>query len=374
MSKQQNLAQALRFHYEALTKAPESKKRGFIGFDGFTDEILTAISTRNSFSSMIPMKKIREFGQRILEASERSGNIELSLRQVKLGGNAPILTDALLHGGHLITFAGSIGDKDQIEPIFQEMANGCEEVFTLGPSSHSDAIEFEDGKIILGKLDNLKNINYDNLLQIVGKEKLKEIFERSDLFISANWTMLTSMNHLWASILKDIFPISKKERFLFVDLADPAKRSDADLKEALRLLQEFSSFYTVIQGLNEAEAVRVAKVLSIPILGHSEDHILSLAKNIKIKSSLNQVIIHSTRFACGATDEGSWIVHGPYTPTPFITTGAGDNFNAGFCNALLYGLNTEQALLSGVATSGFYVRTGKSPSIHELCGFLENWR
>lgn len=374
MSKRQHLAQELRRGYAALTNSPESRKRCFIGFDGFTDEILTAISTRESFLSMTPMKKIREFGQRILEASERSGNIELSLRQVKLGGNAPILTDALLHGGHLITFAGSIGEQDQIEPIFQEMAKACEEVFSLGPSSHSDAIEFEDGKIILGKLDNLKNINYENLLQTVGKEKLKSIFERSDLFISANWTMLTSMNHLWSCILKDIFPISKKPRFLFVDLADPAKRSDTDLKEALRLLKEFTSFYTVIQGLNEAEALRVAKVLAIPISGDSEDHMLDLAKEIQARSGLHQVIIHSTRFACGSTTEGSWIVQGPYTSTPFITTGAGDNFNAGFCNAILYGFSTEQALLSGVATSGFYVRTGKSPSIPQLCEFLENWR
>lgn len=366
------LADELIRKYQEIQLSSASKKRCFIGFDGVTDDIVSAIATQKKETN-IPFKTIAAFGERIMEASGKSCNIELIVRLTKIGGNAPILTDALLKGSHLITFSGTIGQNGHIEPLFKEMAEACEEVFALGPSAHSDAIEFEDGKIILGKLENFKKIDYHHLLKVTGKEKLKDVLDRSDLFISANWTMLPETNDLWKRIIKEIFPLSQKPRLLFIDLADPAKRTDEDLLEALHLLKEFTQTYQVILGLNEAEAMRIASILGLPILGDSKENIVNTAASIQTKSALSQVVIHATRFACAATPDGSWVVDGPYTAEPFMTTGAGDNFNAGYCNALLYGLSIEQALLSGVATSGYYVRFGKSPSMEELADFLRKW-
>ena len=67
------------------------------------------------------------------------------------------------------------------------------------------------------------------------------------------------------------------------------------------------------------------------------------------------------------------MVQGPFTPKPKITTGAGDHFNSGFCLGKLLGFTTERCLLIGVTTSGFYVRTGQSPSIPDLANLLHNW-
>jgi sugar/nucleoside kinase (ribokinase family) len=64
---------------------------------------------------------------------------------------------------------------------------------------------------------------------------------------------------------------------------------------------------------------------------------------------------------------------GPFTSKPLITTGAGDHFNAGFCLAKLLGLDNELSLLTGVTTSGFYVRTAKSPGVADLVEMLRNW-
>ena len=84
-------------------------------------------------------------------------------------------------------------------------------------------------------------------------------------------------------------------------------------------------------------------------------------------------MIHARTFAAAAEAKNSYLVEGPHIPRPLFTTGGGDNFNAGFCNALLYHLNTEAALLSGVATSGFYIQSGKSPTMEELAFFLRTW-
>ena len=63
-------------------------------------------------------------------------------------------------------------------------------------------------------------------------------------------------------------------------------------------------------------------------------------------------------------------VEGPFTAKPLITTGAGDHFNSGFCLGRLLGMDNPASLLTGVTTSGFYVRTGQSPSIAQIAALL----
>jgi len=374
MGKKSELAERLLLCHQRNAVTPSHAPRCFIGFDGFTDEILTAVESRKDADTFKPFQHIADFGSRIMKASGKSGNIELVFQQKKLGGNAPILTNALLEGGHRITFAGAIGSTHDIEAIFHEMASRCEKVIPLGPSGHSDAIEFEDGKIILGKLENLKNVNYEELLRHIDRTSLIQLLEETDLFVCANWTMLPMMTDMWKKIYEEICPhLTDRPRWMFVDLADPAKRSDEDLKEALEALARFGSTHRVILGLNKAEAFRIAQVLSVPASNTTTDNIEKLAKNIQQASHLYQVVIHTTTFASAANDHGTASALGIQCPHPVLTTGGGDNFNAGFCNALLCDLSEEETLLSGVATSGYYVSRGKSPTVPELAEFLREW-
>jgi sugar/nucleoside kinase (ribokinase family) len=64
---------------------------------------------------------------------------------------------------------------------------------------------------------------------------------------------------------------------------------------------------------------------------------------------------------------------GPNVPTPLITTGAGDHFNSGFCLGQLLGLESAACVLLGVATSGYYVGTARTPTRSDLAGFLRQW-
>lgn len=56
---------------------------------------------------------------------------------------------------------------------------------------------------------------------------------------------------------------------------------------------------------------------------------------------------------------------------PKISTGAGDNFNAGFCAAQLLQLNLESSVILANAVSGYYVRTGTSAQLSGIINFLE---
>lgn len=373
MTKFSKLASTLLRIYANRLRHKHQKAQCVIGFDGFTDEIISVVDTRIHSLSYSSMKTMEDFGKRILSAAGKSCNIELVVKERRLGGNAPLLTNALLEGGHDLTFIGPIGNPKQIEPLFQQMAKRCRQVFPLGPSALTHALEFQNGKILLGKMNHVMEIGMDTVLKSIPQKKLVALLDQSDLFVCANWTMLPKMTNFWKRMLTEIVPYftHQKQRILFVDLADPAKRTDKQIKEALVTLKKLRASYSVILGLNEAEAERIASVLSLKVKGH-QSKMERLAKDIQLKTHFDQVVIHPTTFAVVADKQQVTSIQGPYCANPVITTGGGDNFNAGYLTGLLYGLSLEESLACGVATSGFYVRYGHSPSLHELSRFLIN--
>lgn len=374
MTERGRLAAWLREH---ATKGSETSC--VVGFDGFTDEILSVVDVRRDEGHFEAIKDITTFGERIRAAAGKSCNIELVRKRIKMGGNAPLMTAALLEAQHRVVFIGAIGTPGNIEPLFQDMAVRCDKAFPLCPSGHTDALEFQDGKILLGKMGSVPTIDYDVLLQHIPMRQLIDIFERCDLFASVNWTMLPKMTELWQGLLRDVLPalsprFPDKLRWMFVDFADPRKRSDEDLAKAVSVLRDMSSVFRVTIGLNYAESLRVAEVLAADPGEPEPDALAIMAKDIQAKAGLAGVVIHAVDSAAFATGDGAVGVRGPYFPVPKVATGGGDNFNAGFCNGLLLGLQHRDALLMGVATSGYYVSHGASPSMHALADFLEDWQ
>jgi sugar/nucleoside kinase (ribokinase family) len=113
--------------------------------------------------------------------------------------------------------------------------------------------------------------------------------------------------------------------------------------------------------------------LGLDTKDHTPEGLLKLAKEIHARIKINTVVVHPVHYALAVSANDAAIVEGPFTPKPLITTGAGDHFNAGFCLGKLLGFDNAKAVLTGVSTSGFYVRSAKSPSVSDLIGLLSNW-
>jgi len=348
-------------------------KNCFIGFDGFTDEIISVVDKALDANNQTYFQTMISFGKKLTDASNKSCNFELVVKQTKLGGNAPIFTNALLEGGHTIVFAGAIGEG-QAEPIFEPMANRCAQVFPIAKSAKTEALEFKDGKIILGKMDSLKKITFDHLLSEIGQKNLIEILDKSHLFVSVNWTMLPHLTGIWKNILKQAPNFSKKDfsRIMFVDFADPSKRTLKDLKEALATLNELNNYYNVIIGLNISEAEIISKLFGIEYQTQSIETIKNSTYELFNQLKVFRLLVHHATFAISQDRDDQ--IHLPtlHVEEPVLTTGAGDNFNAGYCNALLYELEKRDILMAAIATAGFYVRFGHSPSLKELEAFCKS--
>ena len=90
-------------------RAGTTAKTAVVGLDGFVDTIVTPVSQRTGQGeAFTPIRTIPEFAQCIAAAAGKSTNIELSPLMDKLGGNGPIMADALLAAGTRVTYIGSL--------------------------------------------------------------------------------------------------------------------------------------------------------------------------------------------------------------------------------------------------------------------------
>ena len=344
----------------------------FIGLDGFVDEIFHVVDKRESADKYQRLAQMAQWGERIRAAAGKSTNIEFVHQMTKLGGNGPIMANALASFGLRVSYLGNLGYPN-LHPVFADFAKRAE-VISIAEPGYTDAVEFEDGKVMLGKHQSLKQVNWTNIKERYGFEKFSARISAAHFVGFVNWTMLNGMTDIWAATLKEVCPhLTGPRRTVFFDLADPEKRTREDIATALKLIAAFEPYFDVILGLNEKESSEIGQVLGLDTQDHSPAGLVKVGEQIRRHVPVNTVVIHPTHYALAVSAAGSAVVEGPFTPKPLITTGAGDHFNAGFCLAKLLGADNELSVLTGVATSGFYVRTAKSPAVADLVGLLQNW-
>ena len=344
-----------------------SAARILVGFDGFVDEIFHLVDERTGADSFQRMNSMTTLSERIADAAGLSTNIEMVSQGVKLGGNGPILANAMTRFGHRVTYVGALG-KPEIHPVFETFVEECDRVISIADPAYTDALEFHDGKVMFGKMNTLAEVTWESFLAVLPRDGLRDLLAESDLLACLNWTMLPYMNGIYKGMADLLGEIDARPKVL-IDLTDPRKRSDDDIVAAVSLLQDMQAHADVILGMNENESSQVATVLGID---GSKD-ILYRTEAVREHLGISLAVVHPIGSAYAANENGAWHVHGPFTATPKLTTGAGDVFNSGFCQGLLSGCTPVQALACGVCASGFYVRQCRSATRDELLSFMTDW-
>lgn len=348
-----------------------------LGFDGFVDSIIDVVDKRRTADDYDAIATIADFGQRISDAAGKSSNFELVTKLRKLGGNGPIMANAMAAAKLGVTYIGCVG-KAAVDPVFEEFTQRAE-VHSLADPGYTDALEFHDGKLMLGKYDHVASLGAEDVDRVIGAETFRQLVERSALLGMINWVMMPGSETIWRKLIEDVLPhvsptVEGKPRRIFIDLCDPAKRTDEDLKRALGLITEMNQHAEVIFGMNLSEADHVCRIVGHKPPDDIGEHIQDTAAVIREKLAIAAAVIHPRQGAAaalrtaGGKVETGWF-DGPFVQQPKLSTGAGDNFNAGFCLGLLAELPVEQALCVGTATSGFYVRNARSPELTELIDF-----
>ena len=351
------------------------------GFDGFVDSIIRVVDKRHSMrmDDFDQISTIPGFAGRVAAAAGKSANIELVVDEDRFGGNGPLYAGALGRLGMPTTYIGAVGRddrSDELLPLYEPFAARCDEVIPVAAPAHTDALEFEDGKIMLGKPANVQAVTWARLLERVGPDGLRRRCERARLIGIVNWTLCGGVQGIWEGLIREVLPglPGGVGRRVFIDLSDPAKRTDEDLRVALSTLREMNGLLPVTLGLNLAESERIAAVLRVD--AHRDatsagESLRTAAVRIRERAGLACIVIHPREGAAAAEDSGAsaWF-EGPFTARPRLSTGAGDHFGAGFSFGQVHGLPLEQCLAVGCAESGAYVRDAESPTLARLASFL----
>ena len=349
-----------------------TSKNAVVGLDGFVDKIVTPVDKRHGLEDNFdPIETIGDLGSRISAAAGKSANIELYPRFDKLGGNGPIMANALLSLGLGVRYVGALG-RPVIDPVFEEFAKKTDAVSLADPGI-TTAAEFKDGKLMFGNMRSLGEIDYDRILEVCGEGAFIDMIAKADVISVVNWTMIPKMTSILIGIVERIMPNlpPRDTRNFFFDLTDPAKRSTEDIREVLQVISRFQAHAEVTLGLNFNEALQVSETLGLGKGERNEESLCRMATEIRRELEIACVVVHPVESAAAATKDGSWWTEGPFTENPKITTGAGDHFNAGFSSARLCGFSPLTSLALATCTSGHYVRTAQSPTPNQVVDLLK---
>lgn len=345
------------------------EKKITAGFDGFIDTIVKVIKKKQAGKPPSLFTTIKEFGDYIVEKQEASLSLEIEERSSKIGGNMPIMANALGQLGATVNCIGALG-YPQSHPVFKNLSSNCQ-LYSFADPGAATAFEFNDGKIIMAQMAELNSFAWDKIKERVGIDTLVSIYKQSDLVCILNWSEIDASTDIWKGILKDVLPrysFTGEQQIAFFDLSDCSKRSTDSIKEALQLLQEFAKHSKVVLSLNKNEAHILYKI----VYGkNSKKDLPGIGKKIFEKTGIHTLVLHSAKEVAAFTNEEMVVVDTFFIPDPKISTGAGDNFNAGFCAAQLLKLDLESSVIFANAVSGYYVRTGTSARLNDIIDFLE---
>ena len=349
-----------------------ASQKGVVGLDGFVDKIVAPVEKRHGLGDQFDaVSTIAEMGAKISAAAGKSANIELFPRFEKLGGNGPIMANAMLALGMEVRYIGALGSP-LINPVFEEFASKTKAI-TLCEPGITTALEFKDGKLMLGNTLSLESIDFATIIEKCGEGEFLDLISHADLISVVNWTMIPKMTAVLVELVDKVLPNlpPRDTRSFFFDLADPAKRSSSDINEVLQVISRFQAHAEVTLGLNYNEGLQVCDVLGLESGSKSEADLKSMATEIRRKLGISTIVLHPVESAACATKDGVFWSQGPFCENPKITTGAGDHFNAGFCSARLSGFSPLTSLALATCTSGHYVRTAQSPSTSQVIEILK---
>lgn len=346
-------------------------KTALVGFDGFVDCIVRAIRKIDVKNNYTYFKDISEFGLHIIDMKEKSCAIELHEQLVKPGGNMPNTANAMGKIGVKVNCIGAMG-YPQIHDVFFGISKNCS-LFSVANPGYCTAIEFSDGKVMLSVSNSINTMNWECIKRIIGIEQLIQFFVASDLIGMFNWSEIYCSTSIWEGIIKDVLHhhTPNKIQHMYFDLSDCSKKDSSDIQYALKQIMVFNHHYNVTLSLNENEMGCIFRAICPDDNSTDSEY---QGDMIYKQLGVDTLIVHAIRYSISWNKEGRHRAKSLYIKCPILSTGGGDNFNAGVCIAMLLGFDIDSCLILGNALSGFYVKNGYSADIHELIEYLEYWK
>ena len=333
-----------------------SRKTVFAGFDGFIDHIYKVVEGSSGGADTF-FPDMGRFARYLIDKGAAC-SLEIREQRRKIGGNMPIFANALGCCGVAVECAGAVGGEGG-ELFRREMHPNCR-LHPISPPGVTYALEFGTGKLMLCENEEIGRMDYCALVRGIGEDAIRRFIRGSDLVALLNWGELPLVSDIWDHIVWDILPdlVSDKNRILFMDLSDFSNRA-ADMSALIGHMEQFSRYFYTVLSVNDNECRLLAGSAGV-------SDIRELARYVYGNLSLDELVLHSLGFARCYNGNGVFEQEQEIVKSPALTTGAGDNFNAGYCVGKLLGLDEAGCLTAGARAAVFYVREGRGAELGDL--------
>lgn len=362
-----------RAHLDACrTALPETvgNEPLVFGFDGFIDHIREGVDERSGPQRYESIRELGAFGDRI-SASAAAGSsctVEWVQNGTWIGGHTSHVGRAFMRLGFDPTLFGTFGRPPK-EPFTEEFDE--DSLVSIGEPTYTDAVEFDDGKLLLTDTGTQSTLDWDLIRERAGLEQLAERIDGTRLFGVGYWAMIPSIPSIWDGLRTDLWPVldDPPERVL-LDTADVRQLSTAQLENGIESLRRLSEAVPVLMSANRAETNRIAEHLDETT---SDRSLASAARSIREELGFVGFASHGATEAVLATPEKSAKARAPRCDNPTSTTGAGDHFNTGLALGWLENMDIGAMLVLAHAVAGFFVRNGQPPTYDELRSFVSTY-
>ncbi len=349
-----------------------NRKKVFAGFDGYIDLLYSVVQKETGGEKQI-YRHSREFAQSLLETSGKSSEYEILLKSRRVGGNAPLMSIGMAAMGVSVCCAGAFEEQTvrKIKGVPGSVAKNLK-LYSAGNPAVTIALEFEDCKYMLADCKALQDITYKKLEEKIGKKELGKKILEADLIAAVNWAALPGLKgilekYIFSKEAVENYVEGLSSKWLFLDLSDIRKKEADELQAYFCTIAQaarHTGFRTCL-SLNENELRVLADKLGIAET--SEEQML---QEIRAFIKIEEVILHAMEKSVYCSDGTIEEVPKKICRHPVITTGAGDNFNAGVCVGKLLEFPPRVQIEMGNSAAEYYVTYGHSGNLEDIL----NWK
>ena len=331
------------------------------GFDGFVDNVRrVGRSADDGVEERI--STLQEFGEEVVTSAAADSSLSISWGRhgQRTGGHVSHLSRVYQGLGFDPTIVGTCGDppRDSFEREFADCT-----IYSLGEPGITDAIEFNDGKLMLTESGDAATLDWNSLRSRVGVETLADELDGARLFGIGYWSMIPGLGDIVDGIREEVLPtLSTLPRHVLMDPANIRKLDRAKLDEVVSAAQRLDEVVDLTVSANRFET----RVLASELGDSAGDHIAEDARTAFDALGVDRFVGHGVTESVVVTADGSASVAVRPVETPELTTSAGDHFNAGFALGLVEGLPDDASVALGNALAREFVRTGKTPPYADI--------
>ena len=344
------------------------------GFDGFVDEMIQVVQTRQSLDSFAPVPTIEALGRMITASARQSSLREIVVNAQHPGGCTVNSADALASLGVVVDAYATMGIPRL--PVFDKLAEKCRNCVSWGDVGRTLAFEFSDGKLMFSNMQTLAKFDETTVRNGLADGGFLRQCCQASLILLTDWSLYPHMTDCWGLLRREVFSKLENKPSFFIDLVDPSSRSHDDVRAMMDELSRMQADCGDVNlGLNGNEVRCLASAAGLPVdaADDSPEGLGQLAQTLRQHMKIARTVVHRYRFSLCADDQGVCVAPAPFCAAPKKSTGAGDRFNAGFIAGVLLDENVENRLLLGNACSGYFVRHAHSACAPDLADFLDAW-